>query len=216
MARIPFSYSLFGFMVLLVVLSASQLSIADYVYCAKQGDAFCPGKECESIFFAPSLSHWDCTTCAYRCQSTYHDAFRGSFCYISPNGVFGAGEPHCLCCFHSLADEEIYMPPTMSPMGTPIPAPVQPPPYVEPSVAPPQPPPVFTVNQDPAVYCYDGYPVTTPVGDCSECNERCRLGSFQQYGLPGAFFQYGLAGVFCYTTRQGKPFCNCCVYGDSM
>ncbi|RZC47907.1 hypothetical protein C5167_040853 [Papaver somniferum] len=213
MARIPFSYFLFGCVVLLVVLSASQLSIADYVYCPKQDDAFCPGKECESINFSPDLPTWDCSWCSYRCHSAYLDAFRGSFCYMSANGVFAALEPHCLCCFHSMADEA-----TMSPMGTPIPAPVQlpppTPPYVEP-VAPPQPPPVFTVNQDHAVYCYGGYPVTTPVGDCSECNERCRLGSSQQYGLPGAFFQYGLAGVFCYNTRQGKPFCNCCVYGDS-
>ncbi|KAI3908579.1 hypothetical protein MKW92_026552 [Papaver armeniacum] len=210
MARIPFSNYFFGFMVLLVVLSSSQLSIADYVYCAKQGEAFCPGKECESINFAPDLSPWNCPSCAYRCHSAYLDAFRGSFCY--PNAVLNS---NCLCCFHSLADEEIYMPPTMSPIPAPAQLAPPTPPYVEP-VAPPQPPSVFTVNQDPAVYCYDGYPVTTPVGDCSECNERCRLGSFQQYGIPGAFFQYGLAGVFCYTTRQGKPFCNCCVYGDSM
>ncbi|KAI3933492.1 hypothetical protein MKX01_022071 [Papaver californicum] len=82
-------------------------------------------------------------------------------------------------------------------------APPQIPPYVEP-VPPPRAPPVFTLNEIRLFLVMRGYTVSTPVGDCSECNERCKSGSFKD----------DLQAVFCYDTSARKPYCNCCVrYG---
>ncbi|RZC86814.1 hypothetical protein C5167_030165 [Papaver somniferum] len=210
MARIPSSYSLLGFFFVLAISSLSQLSIADYVYCGKQDDPYCPGKGCQAPVFASPDHGSDCTTCSDRCKGDYHDAYRGSFCYISPQDAFNR---YCLCCVHYMQDDAIYVPPTTAPAPGEL-AP-QTPPYVAPppphaeSPPPPQVTPVFTLNQDPAVSCDKGYTVTTPVGDCSECNEKCKSGSFKD----------DLEGVFCYDKSAGKPFCNCCiryVEGDVM
>ncbi|MCL7030156.1 hypothetical protein MKW94_011787 [Papaver nudicaule] len=209
MARINSTSYLFGFFVVLVVLSSSQLSIADYVYCGKQGDTYCPGKGCEAPVFASPVAYSSCSSCGERCKGDYHDAYRGSICYISPQD---AVHRYCLCCVHYMADDAAYIPPTtapapgeLAPQTPPYVEPVAPPqapPYVEP-ISPPQAPPVFTLNQDPTVFCDNGYTVTTPVDDCSECNGKCKLGSFRD----------DLEGVFCYDNSAG-PYCNCCVrYG---
>ncbi|KAI3875394.1 hypothetical protein MKW98_000071 [Papaver atlanticum] len=202
MARIPSSYSLLGFFFVLAMSSFSQLSIADYVYCGKQGDLYCPGKGCEAPVFASPDRGSDCTTCSERCKGDYNDMYRGSFCYISPQDAFNR---YCLCCVHYMNDDAIYIPPTTAPapgeLAPQIPPYVAPPPpHAEPP-PPPQATPVFTLNQDPAVSCDKGYTVSTSVNDCSECNERCKLGSFRE----------DLEGVFCYDTSAGKPYCNCCV-----
>ncbi|MCL7033443.1 hypothetical protein MKW94_008908, partial [Papaver nudicaule] len=189
------------------------LSTADYVYCTKQGDAYCPGKDCQAIVFASPLPGSNCTTCSERCQGDFNDAYRGSFCYISPQDHVNR---YCLCCVHQMADDAAYIPPTMAPAPgelapqtppyvEPV-APPQSPPFVEPA-APPQAPPVFTINQDPAVSCDKGYTVSTPVDDCDVCNEKCKSGSFTD----------DLEGVFCYDISAGTPFCNCCVrYGAAL
>ncbi|KAI3853515.1 hypothetical protein MKX03_017246 [Papaver bracteatum] len=194
MARDASSTSLIGFFVVLVILFTSQLSIADYMYCGKNDAANCPGKDCEVIVYAPPVpGSSNCTTCSERCKGDYNDMYRGSFCYNSH---------YCFCCFHTIRDEAEYISPTTAPAPGEV-AP-QTPPHVEPLPSP-QVPPVFTLNQDPAISCDEGYTVSTPVGDCSECNERCKSGSFKD----------DLEGVFCYDTNAGQPFCNCCVrYGS--
>ncbi|KAI3853511.1 hypothetical protein MKX03_017242 [Papaver bracteatum] len=143
------------------------------MYCGKNDAANCPGKDCEVIVYAPPVpGSSNCTTCSERCKGDYNDMYRGSFCYNSH---------YCFCCFHTIRDEGELAPQT--------------PPHDEP-LPPTQVPPVFTLNQG-------IYTVSTPgpVGDCSECNESCKSGSFKD----------DLEGVFCFDTNAGKPFCNCCV-----
>ncbi|MCL7044460.1 hypothetical protein MKW94_009033, partial [Papaver nudicaule] len=145
------------------------MSTADYVYCTKQGDAYCPGKDCQAIVFASPLPGSNCTTCSERCHGDFNDAYRGSFCYISPQDHVNR---YCLCCVHFMADDAAYIPPTMAPAPGEL-AP-QTPPYVEP-----------------------GYTVSTPVDDCEVCNEKCQSGSFKD-DLEGVFCYDTSAGTpFC-------------------